>query len=155
MTTLHNLHEETEDVTGDPALAKPSAVEDEADALDAYSRVVSRVAARGLPSVASLRWSIGPGHASDPYEQRDRPRGGGSGSAVVLSPDGYLLTAAHVVSGAEGGIAILEDGRTVGWNVVGRDPLSDLAVVRVAADGLVPIDMGNADGLRVGQLVVA
>jgi S1-C subfamily serine protease len=136
----------------------PNPEPDEAEALDAYSRVVSTVAARGLPSVASLRWSVGPGRQPDPFDQRDqrdRPRGGGSGSAVVLSADGYLLTAAHVVAGAEGGVAILQDGRTVGWNVVGRDPLSDLAVVRVAADGLVPIDMGDADTLRVGQLVVA
>jgi S1-C subfamily serine protease len=114
------------------------------EALDAYSRVVTAVADRVLPSVASIR---------------PARRGGtglaGSGSAVVLAPDGYLLTAAHVVGTAERGEAILADGQPVAFTIVGRDVLSDLAVVRAAADGLNPIEIGDADRLRVGQLVVA
>ena len=114
------------------------------EALDAYSRVVTAVAARVLPSVASIR-----------LQRRGGAGPAGSGSAVVLAPDGYLLTAAHVVGPADRGEAILADGRPVPLAVVGRDVLSDLAVVRVTADGLSPIEIGDADRLRVGQLVVA
>lgn len=114
-------------------------------ALDAYSTVVMAVAERLTPSVASLRV---------------RRRGGmqlveGTGSAVVLSPDGYLLTSAHVVAGAGAGMAEFADGSDTELQVVGSDPLSDLAVVRVGRDGLQPVALGDADRLRVGQLVVA
>jgi S1-C subfamily serine protease len=114
-------------------------------ALDAYSTVVMAVAERLTPSVASLRV---------------RRRGGmqlleGTGSAVVLSPDGYLLTSAHVVAGAGSGMAEFADGSDAELQVVGSDPLSDLALVRVGRDGLQPVALGDADRLRVGQLVVA
>jgi S1-C subfamily serine protease len=118
-----------------------------AAALDAYSLVVTTVAERMLRSVAGLR--VG----------RRVPGGGirpaGGGSAVVLTPDGHLLTSAHVVEGARGGVAALLDGRELEFTVVGSDRLSDLAVVRVAAHDLVPATLGDADRLRVGQLVVA
>jgi S1-C subfamily serine protease len=121
----------------------------EAEALDAYSRVVTSVAETVLPSVASLRWGpsdmVGPG----------RGWGGGTGSAVVIAPDGFVLTAAHVVAAAGGGEATLHDGRRPRFRVVGRDPLSDLAVVRIEAENLTPVALGDADRLRVGQLVVA
>jgi S1-C subfamily serine protease len=111
------------------------------DALDAYSQTVVSVAERVVPSVAALR--VG-------------SRGGeGAGSAVVLSSDGYLLTSAHVVARASRGTAAFADGREMDFEVVGRDPLSDLAVVRVSAGPLPQVDLGDADGLRVGQLVVA
>ena len=124
--------------------------EDEAAALDAYSRVVTHVAEQVLPSVASL-------------EVRDRRQGGrpsGSGSAVILSPDGFLVTAAHVVAGAERGRATFADGVSGDMEVVGADRLSDLAVVRVTdasvtREGLPTATLGDADELRVGQLVVA
>lgn len=118
----------------------------EAEALDAYSRVVTSVAERLSPSVASLR-------------MKRRVRGGrraeGAGSAVVITPDGFMLTSAHVVSGAAGGRATFVDGRDLEMQTVGTDPLSDLAVVRVTADDLSPAALGDADRLRVGQLVVA
>ncbi|HEX3605063.1 MAG TPA: trypsin-like peptidase domain-containing protein [Candidatus Dormibacteraeota bacterium] len=82
-----------------------------------------------------------------------RPAGGGS--AVVLTPDGHLLTSAHVVAGSRGGAAALQDGRELAFSVVGSDRLSDLAVVRVSAHDLIPAVLGDADRLRVGQLVVA
>ena len=126
-----------------PGLAAAEIPEDE-EALDAYSRVVTAVAARVLPSVASIR-----------VRRRGGAMPAGSGSAVVLAPDGYLLTAAHVVGSADRGEAILADGRPVLLAFIGRDALSDLAVVRVAADDLRPIEIGDADRLRVGQLVVA
>jgi len=118
----------------------------EAAALDAYSRVVTSVAQALTPSVASLR-------------MKRRVRGGrraeGAGSAVVVTPDGYLLTSAHVVAGSDGGTAVFVDGRSLDLEVVGTDPLSDLAVVRVGADDLPAAGLGDADDLRVGQLVVA
>ena len=116
-------------------------------ALDAYSAVLTSVAERLTPSVTALQVSHGrPGRRSAM----------GSGSAVAITPDGYLLTSAHVVGGADRATALLADGRELRAEVVGRDPLSDLAVLRVsAATGLVAAELGDADRLRVGQLVVA
>jgi S1-C subfamily serine protease len=74
---------------------------------------------------------------------------------VVFTPDGYLLTSAHVVAAAPGGTATFVDGTELGFDVVGRDPLSDLAVVRATGGGLTAAPLGDADRLRVGQLVVA
>src|ERR687888_591721 len=89
-----------------------------------------------------------------------RTRGGqmpaGAGSAVVLTPDGFLLTNAHVVGRSDlRGRATFGDGREERFEVVGRDPLSDLALIRSEGDGLVPAELGDAEQLRVGQLVVA
>ena len=119
----------------------------EAEALDAYSRVVVDVAERVSPSVANLR-------------VMRRGRGGqvpaGAGSAVALTPDGFLLTSAHVVAGpGRSGKATFVDGRELSWRVVGADRLSDLAVLRADGDALVPATLGEAEQLRVGQLVVA
>jgi serine protease Do len=111
----------------------------DAEALDAYSRAVTAVAERLAPSVANLRL-----------------RRGGGGSAVVVSPDGFLLTSAHVVAGGRGrGRASFVDGRELDFSVVGADPLSDLAVLRAEARDLVAAELGDAERLRVGQLVVA
>ena len=115
-------------------------------ALDAYSHVVTSVAERMLRSVAGLRV-----HRNTPRG----PRAAGGGSAVVLTPDGHLLTSAHVVEGSRGGVAAFPDGRESDFSVVGSDRLSDLAVVRVATGDLVPATLGDASRLRVGQLVVA
>ena len=118
----------------------------EPTALDAYSQVVSGVAKRLLPSVAALSVT----------GRRGGRRGVmGVGSAVVFTDDGFLLTNAHVVGSAEGGTASFGDGTEVGFTVIGRDQLSDLAVVR--ADGATPAaaELGDADQLTVGQLVVA
>ncbi len=120
---------------------------DEAEALDAYSRAVVRVAEQLSPSVANLRVSR-------------RVRGGrvvdGGGSGVVITPDGFLLTSAHVVARASGGTrASFADGREVELEVTGADPLSDLAVLRADASELPPAQLGDAELLRVGQLVVA
>src|SRR5919198_733114 len=89
-----------------------------------------------------------------------RTRGGqlpaGAGSAVVLTPDGFLLTNAHVVGRSDlRGRATFGDGREERFEVLGRDPLSDLALLRSEGDGLVPAELGDAEQLRVGQLVVA
>jgi S1-C subfamily serine protease len=119
----------------------------EAAALDAYSRVVVDVAERLAPSVANLR-------------VMRRGRSGqvpaGAGSAVALTPDGFLLTSAHVVAGpGRAGRAAFVDGRELSFRVVGVDRLSDLAVLRADGDQLTPAVLGEAEQLRVGQLVVA
>ena len=113
----------------------------EAAALDAYSNVVTSVAANLLPSVAALAVRT--------------PRGGGAGSAVTFTDDGFLLTNAHVVAGASGGTASFADGTETKFDVVGADALSDLAVVRVHNPGAPAAPLGDADGLKIGQLVVA
>ncbi|HYY64952.1 MAG TPA: trypsin-like peptidase domain-containing protein [Gaiellaceae bacterium] len=119
---------------------------DDTDALDAYSQSVIAVAERLTPSVANLR-------------VRRRVRGGrrldGGGSAVVITPDGFMLTSAHVIERTDGGRASFVDGRELGFEVVGSDPLSDLALLRVDAQDLQAAELGDAEGLRVGQLVVA
>jgi serine protease Do len=116
------------------------------EALDAYSRVVTAVARDLAPSVANLRVTR-------------RLRGGrtamGGGSAVVITPDGFLVTSAHVVEGSRSGSASFVDGREMRFAVVGADPLSDIAVLRADAEDLVPAQLGDASDLRVGQLVVA
>ena len=115
----------------------------EDDLLDAYSTAVSTAAERLIPSVASLRVRSSTGW------------GGGAGSSVAFTPDGYLLTSAHVVAAGPGGTASFVDGTETSFDVVGRDPLSDLAVIRAAGGELTPAPLGDADRLRVGQLVVA
>jgi S1-C subfamily serine protease len=120
---------------------------DDEDALDAYSQVVVTVAERVTPSVANLR-------------VERRVRGGrvlaGGGSGVVITPDGFLVTSAHVVAGTAGtGRASFSDGRDVEFAVIGADQLSDLAVLRLGGDAFGAAELGDAERLRVGQLVVA
>lgn len=105
--------------------------------MDSYSQIVSSVAAELLPKVAAVR------------------AGRGGGSAVVFAPGGLLLTNAHVVGSAASGTVAFADGSSSAFRVVGRDPLSDLAVIR--ADGATPepVELGDSDELVVGQLVVA
>jgi len=109
----------------------------EDEALDAYSQAVISVAERLSPSVANVRLR----------------RGGGS--AVVITPDGFMLTSAHVVARTRGGRVSFVDGRELPFEVVGTDQLSDLAVLRADGGELVPAMLGDAEQLRVGQLVVA
>jgi serine protease Do len=119
---------------------------DEEEPLDAYSKAVIAVADRLTPSVANLRVSR-------------RVRGGrrldGGGSAVVITPDGFTLTSAHVIERTDGGRASFVDGRELEFEVVGSDPMSDLALLRVDARDLRAGELGDAERLRVGQLVVA
>jgi serine protease Do len=119
----------------------------EEEALDAYSRAVIAVAERLAPSVANLRISR-------------RVRGGrvlaGGGSGVVVTSDGFMLTSAHVVAASDGRVrASFVDGKEVEATLVGTDPLSDLAVLRVDDANLAAAELGDAETLRVGQLVVA
>lgn len=113
--------------------------------MDAYSQIVTSVADRLLPSVVAL-------------SVRRRGRGGfqdGSGSGVVISSDGFVLTSAHVVEGSSRGAATFVDGWETGFDVVGRDPLSDLAVLKLTDGEANAAVLGDASSLKVGQLVVA
>ena len=128
-------------------ISSPPTDVSEEEALDAYSRAVTSVAERLSPSVANLRVSR-------------RARGGrrldGGGSSVVITPDGFMLTSAHVVARTEGrGRASFVDGRELDFEVVGSDPLSDLAVLRADGRDFAPAELGDSERLRVGQLVVA
>src|SRR5215210_2626526 len=109
--------------------------------LDAYSAAVTAVVQRVVPSVASLKVTS--------------RRGEGSGSASVLTADGYLLTSAHVVEGASTAVATFASGTESMADVVGRDPFSDLAVLRARGEVPTPVTLGDAGQLQVGQLVVA
>jgi S1-C subfamily serine protease len=124
-----------------------SSLPSDAEALDAYSRAVSGVADRLSPSVASLR------------VQRQTRRGrvqSGAGSGVVVTADGFILTSAHVVGSHDAvGSARFVDGRELRFSVAGADPLSDLAIVRADEGDLAAAELGDAEELRVGQLVVA
>ena len=117
----------------------------ENEPLDAYSQIVAGVAKQITPKVASLRVP----------RRGSAGRGESLGSAVVFTADGFLLTNAHVVGQASGGTAAFWDGTSVPFQVVGADPLSDLAVVRATGDTPPPAVLGEADDLVVGQLVVA
>jgi S1-C subfamily serine protease len=112
--------------------------------LDGYSQIVTGVAATLTPKVASLRVPAGDGR-----------RGESQGSAVVFTPDGFLLTNAHVVGSSGHGTALFSDGTSGPFTVVGADPLSDLAVLRADGGTPQPAALGEADELVVGQLVVA
>src|SRR5437667_8438710 len=115
-------------------ISSPPLEVSEAEALDAYSSAVISVAERLSPSVANRRFSR-------------RVRGGrildGGGSSVVITPDGFMLTSAHVVSRTEGrGRASFVDGQELEFEVVGSDPLSDLAVLRAGGRDLSPAELG-------------
>jgi serine protease Do len=118
----------------------------EEEALDAYSQAVTAVAERVAPSVGNLQVM---------RLVRGGRRAGGSGSGVVVTPDGFMLTSAHVVDGCDGARASFVDGREVEVEIVGTDPLSDLAVLRTHDADLIPAELGDAERLRVGQLVIA
>jgi len=125
-------------------ISSPPSDESEA-ALDAYSRTVIAVADAVGPSVANLR-------------VRRRSRRGpstGAGTGVAISPDGFLITSAHVVEGSQRGVAEFGDGSECEVSLVGADPLSDLAVLRADHGDLAAARLGDAERLRIGQLVIA
>jgi S1-C subfamily serine protease len=143
MGSLHLIASESDPRPGDA----PDQPLPDAEALDAYSRTVSQVAEQLGPSVAHVTVRRRSGRGS---------RRSGAGSGVAIGPDGLMLSAAHVTAGSDSrGYATFEDGRELAVEVIGADPLSDLAVLRADGRDLVPAPLGEAENLRVGQLVVA
>ena len=134
----HFISGNAEPPAGEP-LGEPAP--EELEALDAYSRVIVRVAETLRPAVVNLRAGKG--------------RDGGTGSGVLFAPDGFLLTNAHVVRGFQRPRIRLHDGREIEGHLVGIDPWTDLAVVQAESSGLPFAELGDSAKLRVGQLVVA
>jgi S1-C subfamily serine protease len=122
-------------------------VVDDSELLDAYSRAVVSVVQRVGPAVVSIvTGARGPGQ---------RPGVVGAGSGVIFTPDGYVLTNSHVVHRTAGLEVTLTDGGTLGATLVGEDPATDLAVIRVGGSGLPTAELGESTSLRVGQVVIA
>jgi len=130
---------------GEPAPSKPPVAPDDTDLLDAYSRAVIAVVERVGPAVVGITVA----------GRRERGSQGGSGSGVLFTPDGYVLTNAHVVRGAREFALSLTDGSTHAGSLVGADEPTDLAVVRVDGTGLPWAELGSSASLRAGQLVIA
>ena len=126
---------------------KPPSTPPKASSYDAYSNTVIAAADRVSPAVIGLRIEIG-----DP---RAHGGAGGTGSAVVFSSDGYAISNYHVVAGARQITAILEDGTQCSVQVVGADPSTDLALIKL--DHGVPsfVELGDSAALRVGELAIA
>jgi S1-C subfamily serine protease len=119
----------------------------EIDLLDAYSRAVTAVVDAVGPAVVSISVR-GEQHGAEPEQT-------GAGSGVVIAPDGYILTNDHVVHHAKRFNVTLTDGTSIGASVIGKDPATDLAVIRADASGLQSASLGDSSLLRVGQLVIA
>jgi S1-C subfamily serine protease len=120
--------------------------DDDLELLDAYSRAVIGVVERMAPSVVSVRITA---------ENERGGMGQGAGSGFVIAPDGFIVTNHHVVEKASSVSVVFTDGRELSARVVGTDPATDLALLRVPEGGLVPVEIGRSENLRVGQLVIA
>src|SRR5256712_3392573 len=123
----------------------------DAELLDAYSRTVTGVAERVSPSVVNVEVH----HRVRSRRRRSEHEAQGSGSGFIFTPDGFVLTNSHVVHGATKIEATLLDGRRYPAELIGDDPDTDLAVIRIAAPNVLPAELGESKSLRVGQLVIA
>ncbi|MFQ6114675.1 MAG: S1C family serine protease [bacterium] len=122
--------------------------------MDEYSRVVTGVAEKVSPAVVNI--SVTPSHRKAPsYPWLTAEGAKATGSGVIIAPDGYILTNAHVIADAERIEVTLREGRSFEGQVVGKDPGTDLAVVSIAQSGLPTATLGDSRSLKVGQLVIA
>ncbi len=133
---------------GNEANAPAVTLENEQELLDAYSNAVIGVVEKVGPAVVSIRVKKA---ATSPRQ----PGGEGAGSGVIITPDGFVLTNNHVVEGTSAAEVSLTDGRILPAQVVGTDPATDLAILRVGANGLPSATLGDSNTLRVGQLAIA
>jgi S1-C subfamily serine protease len=145
--TLRFINSAHAEATQEFPYGVPPADASEVDLLDAYSRAVTAVVDAVGPAVVSIS-SRGEQHGTEPEQA-------GAGSGVVIAPDGYVLTNDHVVHHAKRLTVTLTDGTAFGASVVGKDPTTDLAVIRADASGLQCAALGDSSLLRVGQLVIA
>ncbi len=127
----------------------PSTAGNDDALLDAYSRTITRAVAEAGPAVVNIRV-----HKAGPDGRRG-PESGGSGSGFVIAPDGFILTNSHVVHGADKLEVTLADGQVFAGSLVGEDPDTDLAVVRVNASQLAHARLGDSQSIRVGQIAIA
>lgn len=126
--------------------------------LDAYSRAVMEAAERISPSVVYIEVGSEPSRTqrrNPPSRSGEQPEVSGTGSGFVFTPDGFILTNSHVVHGASKIRVGLTDGRRAEAQLIGDDPHTDLAVIRITAPNLVPAQLGTSQSIRVGQLVIA
>src|SRR5262245_49260946 len=132
----------------DPVESTPDAAPeiDEHEVLDAYSRAVVDVVGAVAPSVVSIRVMAA---------NRRGEAGEGAGSGFVVAPDGFVVTNDHVVHTAKTVSVVFTDGRELDARVVGTDPATDLALLRVPSGGLAPVAIGDSESLRVGQMAIA
>jgi S1-C subfamily serine protease len=134
---------DTDSRAGDAAHPRPAGrAASDADLLDAYSQAVIHVVETVSPAVISVTG-------------RGAERNGGSGSGFLVTPDGYAITNSHVVNDRTHLAAETADGDRLHAELIGDDPATDLAVIRLAANGLPLAKLGDSDALRVGQLVIA
>jgi S1-C subfamily serine protease len=122
--------------------------------LDAYSQAVISAAEKVSPSVVNIDVRQGP-HGQQAAERRRPPEARGSGSGFIFTPDGFIMTNSHVVHRASGIEVTLSDARRFQADLVGDDPDTDLAVIRIHAPNLVAAPLGDSQAIRVGQVVIA